>query len=215
MASGGPRLDQPADPVTTGPASIEAATTGPAWAKGDEPDTGETVRAVRRSDRSPRDMAMSLLVLLVPIALFLAFYRIVLGGDEPVAVDPAPAIESARAAKAFPVLEPSGLPSDWRTVSAHFQRTDGPATLRIGYVSPDGDGVQMVQSNTPADRLLSAELGGEARPTGTIQTGERAWQAYTAKPGERALVLLEPNRTVIVVGAAGEQELRGLAGALR
>ncbi|HEY0696923.1 MAG TPA: DUF4245 domain-containing protein, partial [Micromonospora sp.] len=32
---------------------------------------------------------------------------------------------------------------------------------------------------------------------------------------ERALVLVEPNRTVIVIGSAREQELDDLAGSLR
>ena len=54
-------------------------------------------------------MAISLLVLLVPIALLLAFYRGFLGGDQPSTVDPVPALESARAANAFPVSEPAGV----------------------------------------------------------------------------------------------------------
>ncbi|MEH1015389.1 DUF4245 domain-containing protein [Micromonospora sp. CPCC 206060] len=172
--------------------------------------------AARNSDgRSPKDMAISLLVLLIPIALLLGFYRVFLGGDEPTTVDPAPVITQARSANAFPVSEPAGLAAGWRTVSARYQPVDGGATLRLGYLSPDGRGVQVVQSNVAPEKLLPAELTREGQPQGTTQLDGRSWQRYTARSNEQALVLLEPNRTVIVVGAAREQELRELAGALR
>lgn len=160
-------------------------------------------------------MAISLLVLLIPIALLLGFYRVFLGGDEPATVDPAPVVAQARTANAFPVSEPADLGSDWRTVSARYQPAEGGATLRIGYLSPDGRGVQVVQSNVPPEKLLPAELTDVGRPQGPTQIGGRSWQRYTARTNEQALVLLEPNRTVIVIGAAREQELRELAGALR
>ena len=72
-----------------------------------------------------------------------------------------------------------------------------------------------MQSNVPPEQLLPAELTGRAsrraRPT---WPGGR-WQRYTARGNEQALVLLEPTRTVIVVGDARDNELRELAGALR
>ena len=66
----------------------------------------------------------------------------------------------ARSANAFPISQPDGLGSGWRPVSARYQTADGGATLRIGYVTPEGRGVQLVQSNVPADRLLRTELSG-------------------------------------------------------
>jgi len=160
-------------------------------------------------------MAISLLVLLVPIALLLAFYQVVLGGDEPVRVDPAPAVAQARASGAFPVSEPTGLDSGWRPVSAVFQSADGGRTLRIGYISPEGRGIQVVQSNVPPDKLLPAELKGNGQAQGVTEVAGRDWQRYSARPGERALVLLEDRRTVLIVGDAAEGELRSLASALR
>jgi hypothetical protein len=154
-------------------------------------------------------MAISLLVLLVPILLIFVFYRVVLGGDQPARMDPAPAIAEARAANAFPVSE------SWRPVNANLQTADGFRTLRIGYVSPEGGGVQLVQSNLPAERLLPAELTGKGQAQGVTEVAGRDWQRYSARAGERALVLLQPERTVIVVGDAAEGELRDLAGALR
>jgi hypothetical protein len=160
-------------------------------------------------------MAFSLLVLLIPIALLIGFYRLVLGGDQPVVVDPAPAIAEARAAHAFPVSVPVGLGTGWRPVRAGAQRADGGVTLRLGYLSPAGAGVQLVQSDVPVERLLPAELTTGVQPQGATDMAGHRWQRYSTRPNERALVLLEPRRTVIVVGSAQEEELRELASALR
>ncbi|MGC5661358.1 DUF4245 domain-containing protein [Micromonospora sp. WMMD723] len=183
------------------------------------PDRAATARPGRperpRSERSPKDMALSLLVLLVPIALLLAFYRGFLGGEQPTTVDAAPAYEQARAANVFPVAEPSGLGDGWRTVSASFRTVDDGATLRVGYLTPEGRGAQLVQSTVPPQRLIPAELTAQGQPQGPADLGGANWQRYTGRGNEQALVLLEPNRTVIVVGDARDNELRELAGALR
>ncbi|MEV0002423.1 DUF4245 family protein [Micromonospora sp. NPDC050980] len=172
-------------------------------------------REKARTERSPKDMVLSLLVLLVPIALLIAFYRGFLGGDSPVTVDAAPAFEQARSANAFPVAQPTGLDSDWRTVNARFRTEADGATLRIGYVTPEGRGAQLVQSNVGAEKLLPAELS-DGQPQGPVDLPDGlSWQRYTARGNEQALVLLEPNRTVIVVGDARESELRWLATSLR
>ncbi|MFG2053586.1 DUF4245 family protein [Micromonospora sp. NPDC048930] len=205
--AGEPALVEPVDGPARGGASSHPAVSG------DQPaPPARTEKS--RSERSPRDMALSLLVLLVPIALLLAFYRGFLGGDAPATVDPAPAVEQARSAGAFPVSQPEGLGKGWRTVSARYQAEAGGATLRIGYLTPEGRGAQLVESSVPADKLLPAELKG-GRPQGPVDLPGRTWQRYTARDNEQALVLLEPNRTVIVVGDAGENELRQLVGALR
>ncbi|MDT0532235.1 DUF4245 domain-containing protein [Micromonospora sp. DSM 115977] len=203
----------------------EPALVEPAGAPGAAPpdggaETGERPAPppavdTRKSERSPKDMAISLLVLLIPIALLLAFYRGFLGGDQPTTVDPAPALESARAANAFPVSEPAGLGDGWRTVSANFQTVEGGSSLRLGYLTPEGRAAQLVQSSVPPERLLPAELTAEGQPQGQTDLGGRSWQRYTARGNEQALVLLEPNRTVIVVGDARDNELRHLASAIR
>ncbi|MEW2326810.1 DUF4245 family protein [Micromonospora chersina] len=203
-----------ATPPAGEPALVEPTGPVPAVDAGEHP-APPARKEKARSERSPKDMALSLLVLLVPIALLIAFYRGFLGGDDPVTVDPAPAVEQARAANAFPVAEPRDLGSDWRTVSARYQTEPGGGTLRIGYLTPEGRGAQLVESNVPAEKLLPAELSG-GQPQGPADLpGGVSWQRYTARGNEQALVLLEPNRTVIVVGDAGEAELRELATALR
>jgi hypothetical protein len=160
-------------------------------------------------------MAMSLLVLLVPIALLLIFYRVVLSGDAPITVDPATAVQEAREAAAFTVLEPQGLGGDWHVSSAKFARQQAGATLRIGYVDPDKDPVQLVQSSVPPATLLPVELGGKAEAQGVVRTPAGVWRVYDARPGERAIVLSEPARTVVVVGATDLKNLQALAASLR
>ncbi|MEH0938919.1 DUF4245 domain-containing protein, partial [Micromonospora psammae] len=210
----GPANPEPAlvDPAGAEPTEVPppAAPARPAAAPA-RPARGEK----SRSERSPKDMALSLLVLLIPIALLIAFYRGFLGGEQPTTIDPAPAFEQARSANAFPVSEPSGLGSGWRTVNASFRTVDDGANLRVGYLTPEGRGAQLVQSSVPPERLLPAELTAQGTPQGQTDLAGRNWQRYTARGNEQALVLLEPDRTVIVVGDARENELRQLAAALR
>ncbi|MGC5029884.1 DUF4245 family protein [Micromonospora sp. DT229] len=168
----------------------------------------------RASTRSPRDMAISLLVLLIPIALLLAFYRGFLGGDQPTPIDPVPAFEQARSAGEFPVSVPSGLSKEWQPIRASYRAVEGGSTLRVGYVTPEGRGIQLVQSNVPPEHLLPTELTDAGRPQGQMDLGAGTWQRYTARGNEQALVLLQPDRTVIVVGDARDNELREMAGAV-
>ncbi|MGC4887003.1 MULTISPECIES: DUF4245 family protein [unclassified Micromonospora] len=211
---GQPPVRPGATPPDGTPALVEPSASAPLADAGERP-APPPGKEKARSERSPKDMVLSLLILLVPIALLIAFYRGFLGGDSPVTVDPAPALEQARAANAFPVATPTGLGDDWRTVNARFRtETDG-ATLRIGYLTPEGRGAQLVESNIPAEKLLPAELS-DGQPQGPADLPDGlSWQRYTARGNEQALVLLEPNRTVIVVGDAGETELRRLAASLR
>jgi hypothetical protein len=163
--------------------------------------------------RRPRDMILSLLVLLIPLALLVGIYRVVHQGDQPVVIDPAPTVAGARDA-GFPVAEPAGLGEGWRPVSAVFRSDAEEATLRLGYLTPAGSGVQVVQSTVPVERLLPAELGDSARMEGTVDAGGVPWQRYVAGRLGHALVLLEADRTILVMGNATDAELRALAAAL-
>ncbi|MEU4213802.1 DUF4245 domain-containing protein [Actinoplanes sp. NPDC026623] len=174
----------------------------------------EPVTVGKRGGRSPRDMAMSLGILLIPIALLLLFYRLVLDGDRPVSIDTEPTLQQARAAAAFEVVVPRGLGDDWHAVSATFERKGGGATLRIGYVDPDRDGIQLIESSTPTADLIPVELGSDPEAIGTFRSGARTWQRYDARPGEEALLLLEKGRTVIVVGSTDAKSLESFASSL-
>ncbi|RZU50227.1 uncharacterized protein DUF4245 [Krasilnikovia cinnamomea] len=167
-----------------------------------------------RAERPPRDMVISLAVLLVPIALVLIFYRVVLDGDAPRSIDPGPTIQQAQAASVFPVAEPRGLGDDWHVASATWRREATGATLRLGYVAPGDAPVQLIESSVPAETLLPRELGRTLAPHGFYQNAGRAWQRYAAGAETQALVLLEKNRSVIVLGQADVRQLEKLAASL-
>jgi hypothetical protein len=168
-----------------------------------------------RLSRRPRDMVISIGLLLVVVFALFGLYRC-LGGDEPTTVDAGPVYAEARDAKAFPVLQPSGLPDGWDSVSATYQPQSGGAILRIGMTTPSGKGVQLIEGNVQPDILLTRELGDSAQATGdVVDLGGRQWQVYNARDGERAYVWQEPERTVIVIGRATEEELKQLATALK
>jgi hypothetical protein len=185
----------------------------PAVTPAAEPPAPATPRLSARQERRPRDMILSLLVLLVPIALFLTFYRVVLDGDKPISVDPTSSIELA--AREFPVARPAGLGDDWHVTSANFRREDTGATLRLGYVDPDDKPILLVQSTIAPAVLVPAEVGAEGKRTGAYRTGERTWMRYTGRENETALILTEQTRTIVIIGnSADTTNLEKLAAAL-
>jgi Protein of unknown function (DUF4245) len=158
-------------------------------------------------------MALALLVLLVPIFALLTAYRWV-GGESPTVVDTASAYDTARAARLFPVAEPTGLPAGWEAASSAFQRGDAGAVLRVGFRTPQGGTAQLIESNVPPENLIAGELGEQARVDETVTVRGLQWQRYAADRGRRALVLRQSDRTIIVVGEASIEELATLAGAV-
>ena len=203
------------EPASPAPATRPTEPTGtppePAEVSGEE----APVRLERGQERSPRDMVMSLAVLLIPIALLLTFYRVVLSGDAPITVDAAPTIQEAQQAAIFPVAVPAGLSDDWHTSSATFRRQENGATLRIGYVDPDDDPIQLVESSVAAATLLPTELTTAAKPIDNFRAPNGVWRLYESRPGEKALVLAEQNRTIIVVGKTDVENLETLAASLK
>jgi hypothetical protein len=195
------------EPTATSPepAAVPAAT---------EPGAEEAApRLARGEGRAPRDMLMSLAVLIVPIALLLLFYRFVLSGDAPVSIDPSATIQEAQQAKLFPIAVPQ-LGEDWHPSSATWTKQAGGSTLRIGYVDPGKDPVQLVESNVPPATLLPAELTDNAKPLSSFRAANGVWRLYTGRPGEQALVLAEADRTIILVGKTDEKSLEQLATSL-
>jgi hypothetical protein len=159
-------------------------------------------------------MAISVLVLLIPVFLIVVIYRALHGGDAPVVIDPGPVIAEARAANAFPVTEPAGLAKGWRPISATFTRDGNGPVLRIGDVTPNNNGVQLVESTGSADQLLATELTARPQTEGVVDVAGKSWQHYLIRPGAQALVLLQPDHTFILVGSGTDTEMRDLAGSV-
>lgn len=176
-------------------------------------DGGRGSAVVERLTRRPRDMIISVGVLLLVVFAFLGLYR-VLGGDR-VDFDPAPAYADAKAAGDFQALQPQGLGDGWTVVSAAYQPQDAGGVLRVGYQTPSDGAVQLIQGSLNVDVMLDKELGSGADEQGDIDINGKRWKIYSAREGETAYVLLEPGRTIIVIGDAKDEELRALAGSLR
>jgi hypothetical protein len=148
--------------------------------------------------RTPKDMALSLGVLLIPLLLLVLGYRLFYGWDAAVTVDPAPAIESAQRASLAPL--PGAAPEGWQTVTAKY--TDG--VLRIGYLDPDGAGAQLVQSRSDAQTLLKKELGDKAKAEGETTIGAVTWQRHVTPEGRTALLRTAGNTTTLLVGEGAD-----------
>ncbi|MBT8227678.1 MAG: DUF4245 domain-containing protein [Dactylosporangium sp.] len=168
-----------------------------------------------RPNRPFRGVVTGAVVLLI-IAFVLVGVARVFGREarQPVSADTAAAYGAAAAAQAFPVASPTRLPDGWRALNSDFHTGEPAPMLRVGLRAPDGGAVQLIQSAWPPESLLPAELGAAARPKGDVLVAGRTWQRYLAERGMRALVLLDPDRTIILVGTASDKDLRGLAGSL-
>jgi hypothetical protein len=161
-------------------------------------------------------MAISLVVLLIPLALLVALFRL-RGGEDTVIVDPSSALNSAQSAGLFPVATPKGLPDGWRCLSAQFTRSGAnraTGELRVGYLTATNGQLQLIESNEDAATLSGREFANQARLTGTTTVAGTQWQAYQVRGDERALVLTTPQRTIVVIGAADPAELGTLATAV-
>jgi hypothetical protein len=192
------------------------------WVSSDAPNPSEPppvetppppveLPAARRS-RPARDMALSMATLLIPLFVLLGIYKVVFSGDAPIPYDASSVWATARHDAHFPVLEPNGLPAHWTVISATY----GDATLRVGYVTPAGTGLQLIESDRTAEQLLPAELGTNARPGNLMIIGDHQWRDYPeAHNGDHALVLVEQGRTIVVIGGVEAADLRTFASTLR
>ncbi|BCJ72369.1 hypothetical protein CS0771_19130 [Catellatospora sp. IY07-71] len=166
----------------------------------------EQAQVPQSGGRTPKDMALSLGVLLIPLLLIVLGYRLFYGWDAAVTVDPAHAIESAGRASLAPL--PGTAPDGWQTVTAKY----GDGVLRIGYLDPDGKGAQLVQSRAGAQALLAAELDGKAQADGETVVGAVTWQRYLGPEGRTALLRTAGNTATLLVGK--DADLTALAAAV-
>ncbi|MEU8078411.1 DUF4245 family protein [Catellatospora citrea] len=156
--------------------------------------------------RTPKDMALSLGVLLIPVLLLVLGYRLFYGWDAAVTVDPANAIASAGRASFAPL--PAAAPAGWQTVTAKWE----PGVLRIGYLDPDNNGARLVQSRTALDALVKDELDGKAQADGETVVGTVTWQRFRAPDGQTVLARTAGNTTTLLIGQGAD--LTGLAAAI-
>lgn len=187
-----------------------------ASAQTDSVPTGDRVPVGRtRGARSPRDMALSMAVLLVPIFVLLVVYRVFFAGDAPIAVDAGETYATAQHGAHFTVQVPRDLPPGWTPIAAKFETVTDGSVLRVSYVPPARTGLQLVESDRPVNSLLPDELGSDAQPGNLIDIGGLQWRTYpVAKGGGRALVLAADGYTTMISGTASDADMRTFAASL-
>lgn len=161
----------------------------------------------RRSARTgPRDMLLSLAVIVGLVALLLVL--VPRPNKIPQrAVDVTAAVAGASAELGFTPADPD-LPAGWTARTADVQEaTDGVPTWHLTYTSPSGRyvGVQQAANATPA---WEARQVTDGREEGTVAVGGRTWVVRSRTDrGITSWVLREPPVTTIVTGTADEPEL--------
>jgi hypothetical protein len=109
---------------------------------------------------------------------------------------------------------PTGLPERWRSTSS----TLAADTLRIGWVTPDGEYAEYAASTLPAEEFLPDMTGDEARPGDPVQVAGQTWESYREADGSLSLVR-SYGSALVVVGTkratAEPAELEVLAGSLQ
>jgi hypothetical protein len=79
--------------------------------------------------------------------------------------------------------------------------------------SRQGPGAARREQRAGGD-LLPVELGADAQALGNFRTSAGVWRVYDGRPGEKALVLADQARTIVVVGRTDVRNLETLASSL-
>ncbi len=154
-------------------------------------------------------MILSLAVLLVPIGAIFLFWAVFAGGNQPTIIDPAPAYSEATHA-GLDVREPQGLSEDWKPVSSNAGDESGAMTLRVGFQTPDGAGIQLVETAATPEDVVRSELNNDAKFFKETDLGNGQWRHY-GTPGGNALIYSEDGLTILVHGKAESAELTEFA----
>ncbi len=109
---------------------------------------------------------------------------------------------------------PAGLSEQWRSTSSTLTAD----TLRIGYVTPDGEYAEYAATTLPVEEALPDLTGTKAEQGEPLQVGGSSWEQYREADGSVSLVR-SYGPTLVVVGStratADVAELELLAGSLQ
>jgi hypothetical protein len=169
-----------------------------------------------------RDMLGALAVLLVIVA--------VAGGTKSCSFSPggpssdvsqAPSVDAPAQltefakASVFPLRVPA-VPADWKANSTDRGPVQGGgAAVRVGYLTPQGRYLRLVQSDGTEENLVLTENGGPLGGTGVVQAAGLPWVTYQAAGGEPFRVTTSPDGVRwLVTGSGSDADFQTLAQAV-
>jgi hypothetical protein len=166
-----------------------------------------------------RDMigAMAVLLVIVAVAGGMKSCSFSPGGPSvdvssaPTVDAPARLAEFARAST-FPLRVPA-VPESWKSNSTDRGPVVGGGTaVRVGYLTPQGRYLRLVQSDGTEENLVATENGGPLGGTGVIQAAGLQWVTYQAPGGEPFRVTTSPEGgRWLVTGSGSDADFTALA----
>lgn len=179
------------------------------------PEPVESAKPARvPRQRRMRDMALSLAVLLIPLGIFYWAWDWAASDREVSVVDTSEDYTTAEGL-GVDVVRPE-LAEEWKPISSALDADGGTVTLRTGWYSPEGFGLQLVQTTGPADDVHDGLTG----PGEPVEAGGATWTAHDIPEGEAWVAALDGSTVVLTAEQDGIGELpelaegvaRGLAG---
>lgn len=161
--------------------------------------------ARRLKQRRMRDMALSLAVLLIPLGIFYWAWDWA-ASDRDVSVVDTSEDYMAAESLGLEVVRPE-LAEEWKPISSALSTEGEAVTLRTGWYSPDGFGLQLVQTTGPVDDVHEGLTG----PGEPVEAGGGSWASYDIPEGEAWVAVLDASTVVITAEQDGVGELPELA----
>lgn len=182
----------------------------------------QRARQRKRNQRATgRDMAISLLVLLIPIFLIVWFFQRTPDRPTVEAVDVQPVV--AEAHQAGMTVQTPTLPGGWTAVRATYTALGGQLlgrgtalgnTIVLGYQGPDQHYYSMNQQQGHQQAFV-LDFTGQGHQDGTSTIAGNTWQRWTSQDGsDHSLVREVGGSTVVVTSSAGYDALGAFAGTL-
>ena len=175
-----------------------------------------------RSALTVRDMAVALAVLVGVLLVFGGLTRsfsFAPGGPttDPVGlptVDAPAALRELRAG--FPLRIPA-VPAGWRSNSVDVDRIEGGRVIRVGYLTPDGRYLRLLQSDGAPPAVLAVETGtNPVAESDPVETSGQRWTVYTRGSDEPLWTADVPagegvSVLMLITGSGTDDEFRALA----
>lgn len=176
------------------------------------------------------DMAVAMAAVLV-VVLAIAWYSGTLslgppGGSDPEQTHTADidaGFDHAASVVDFPLLIPRDLPDGWHPSSFTFDNPaaagsladTGPAVVRGGWVTQDGDFITLIESDASIGQLLAVEIGaGAGIDRGTVVAGGATWSITDGRRAETVWIRSIGATTVLITGDAPEDDFMTMARAI-